>query len=152
MNIQILTTKEKKTIQSQLKNQFGISELPDKIIQIGKERIRLLTADFTAKELEKLSAITYIEGIGLYIAKEENDGIRLSIEGTQILKDQISKNIFSLNDQQAKEWLSGADLQINTGKKGIFIIEYKGDFLGCGKISENKISNFIPKGRRIKLQ
>ena len=151
MNIDFLNSNEKKEIETQLQEQFGVQKLPDRIIQIGKERLRLFTGDFTEKELEKLSDITHIEGIGLYIARQENDGIRLSIEGTQILSSQIKKNIFELNDLQSKEWLSGADLQIKTGKKGIFIIKYQNDFLGSGKISEQKISNFIPKGRRIKL-
>ena len=150
MSFHILNSKEKKEIEIQLQKQFGIQKLPDKIIQIGKERLRLFTGDFTEKELEKLSKITHIEGIGLYIAKQENDGIRLSIEGAQILKSQIKENIFELNDSQLKEWLSGTDLQIKTGKKGIFIIKYQNDFLGSGKISEQKISNFMPKRRRIK--
>ena len=151
MNIDFLNSKEKKEIETQLQEQVGVQKLPDRIIQIGKERLRLFTGDFTEKELEKFSDITHIEGIGLYIARQENDGIRLSIEGTQILSSQIKKNIFELNDLQSKEWLSGADLQIKTGKKGIFIIKYQNNFLGSGKISEQKISNFIPKGRRIKL-
>lgn len=150
MPIHILNSKEKKEIESQLQEQFGIQKLPDRILQIGKERLRLFTGNFTEKEMEKLSKITHIEGIGLYIARQENDGIRLSIEGAQILKNQIKKNIFELNDLQLKEWLSGADLQMKTGKRGIFIIKYQNDFLGSGKISEQKISNFIPKSRRIK--
>jgi NOL1/NOP2/fmu family ribosome biogenesis protein len=36
--------------------------------------------------------------------------------------------------------------------KGIVAIRYKEDFLGCGKASESKISNFIPKSRRLKLK
>lgn len=152
MNIQILNQKERKEIEFQLENQFGVSKLPDKIIKTGKEKLRFFTGNFEEKEIQNLNKITFIEGIGLYIAKEERGEIRLTIEGANLLKDQIKKNIFELNDEQIKIWTSGQDLQIKTGKKGIFAIKYKNDFFGCGKISENKISNFIPKGRRIKSQ
>ena len=46
----------------------------------------------------------------------------------------------------------GQELSITTDKKGFFIMRYKNDFLGTGKISQNKISNFIPKGRRLKYR
>jgi len=150
MTIYFLNSKEKKEIECKLLEQFGISKLPDIIVQIGKERLRLFTGDFTEKELEKLSRITHIEGIGLYIARQENDEIRLSIEGSQLLSSQITKNIFELNELQLKQWMQGADLQIQNQERGIFIISYNNDFLGSGKLSEQKISNFIPKGRRIK--
>ncbi|MEK6880044.1 MAG: hypothetical protein AABY22_10570 [Nanoarchaeota archaeon] len=150
MILHFLTKTEKEKTELKLKDQFGISKLPDKILQTGKEKIRIFTGSFSEKEIEKLSKTTHIEGIGLYIAKEENNQLRISIEGTHLLKDQIKRNIFELNEQQKEEWLQGQDLQIHTGKKGVFIMEYNGDFIGSGKISEEKISNFIPKGRRIK--
>jgi len=31
-------------------------------------------------------------------------------------------------------------------------MKFKDDFLGTGKISESKISNFVPKGRRLKYK
>jgi len=48
--------------------------------------------------------------------------------------------------------MQGSELQITTGKKGYIIIKYKNDFLGTGKASENKITNFIPKNRRLKYK
>jgi len=46
--------------------------------------------------------------------------------------------------------MKGQDLQIKTGKRGFFVMKYKDDFLGCGKASQEKIGNFIPKSRRLK--
>lgn len=151
MTIKVLSKEELRQMQHKLNEQFGITQVPQQIIQIGKERIRLYTGDLTNSEIQNLSKITHIEGIGLYIAKEEREELRLSIEGTQILGIQATKNIFHLNDEQLKTWMEGADLQIQTGLKGIFIMKYKDYYIGCSKISENKISNFIPKGRRIKV-
>ena len=31
-------------------------------------------------------------------------------------------------------------------------MKFKNDILGTGKISENKISNFVPKSRRLKFK
>jgi NOL1/NOP2/fmu family ribosome biogenesis protein len=76
----------------------------------------------------------------------------LSIEGTQLLKDQITKNIFELDEKQAEQWMMGQELNLTTGKKGFYIIKFKDDLLGTGKISENKISNFVPKSRRLKYK
>ena len=150
MIIHILNSQEKKEIEGKLFDQFGIQKLPQTLIRTGKERIKLFTGDITTRELEILGRITHIEGIGLYIMKEESGDIRLSIEGSQIFSDQIKKNIFQLNEQQLKEWMQGADLQMQNDERGTFIIKYKDDFIGSGKKSAEKISNFIPKGRRIR--
>ena len=78
------------------------------------------------------------------------DEIRLSIEGTQIFKEQIRKNIFEINEEQLNDWMFGRELNIKTGLRGIIAIKHQNDFLGCGKASENKIGNFIPKSRRLR--
>ena len=67
-----------------------------------------------------------------------------------MLKNQIKKNIFNLNEEQAKEWLKGKDLIMKTGKKGFLAMKCNNDFVGTGKASEEKIGNFIPKSRRLK--
>jgi len=143
-----LNQQEKQKILKQVNEQFGIKKIPDNIIRTGKERIVLFSGDL--KLLEKLEKISRVEGIGNYIAKEQMDKIRLSIEGTHIFKNQITKNIFELNKEQLKDWMHGNELNIKTNKKGFLVMKYKDDFLGCGKASENKITNFIPKNRRLK--
>ena len=44
----------------------------------------------------------------------------------------------------------GQELNIKSGKKDFLVMKYEDNFLGCGKASEEKISNFIPKMRRLK--
>ena len=46
----------------------------------------------------------------------------------------------------------GQELNINSGKKGLLVMKHGEDFLGCGKASEEKIGNFIPKSRRLKYK
>ena len=38
---------------------------------------------------------------------------------------------------------------LDTKEKGFVILKYENDFLGTGKVKENKILNFVPKTRRI---
>jgi NOL1/NOP2/fmu family ribosome biogenesis protein len=75
------------------------------------------------------------------------------MEGTQLLKEQITRNIFEIeNEKDLEIWMHGSELNIKTGMSGFIVIKYKNDFLGCGKASENKIGNFIPKSRRLKVR
>jgi len=50
------------------------------------------------------------------------------------------------------EWMYGSELLINTGYRQFIILRYNGNLLGCGKASEQKVSNFIPKSRRLKFK
>ena len=152
--IKVLNKNEKEKFVRQLNEQFWIKEIEGNIARFGKERIILYSAEISEKEIQTLDRFARVEGVGVYFAKfdEKTNDIRLSIEGTQLLKNQITKNIFELDEKQAEEWMMGQDLNIATGKKGFFIIKFKEDLLGTGKISENKISNFIPKSRRLKYK
>ncbi|MEK6824212.1 MAG: hypothetical protein AABY06_04215, partial [Nanoarchaeota archaeon] len=132
--------------------QFGIKEIPGKLIKIGKEKIFLFNGNFSDEQIKNLEKIAFIEKVGIYIGAIffPTGEIRLSIEGTQIFKDQIIKNIFELNSEQIDNWMQGEELNIQTGLRGIIVIKHKNNFLGCGKASENKIGNFIPKSRRLR--
>ena len=150
--IHILSNNETNEILSKLNVQFGIKEIPGKLIKIGKERIFLFQGDFSDEQIKNLEKITFIEKMGIYIGAIflPTDEIRLSIEGTQIFKNQITKNIFEINDEQLENWMQGEELNLKTGLKGMIAIKYKNNFLGCGKASEIKIGNFIPKSRRLR--
>jgi len=150
MTIQILTKKERKEILEKLEDQYGIEKIQGILILVGKERIFLYQGNMNGEEIRNLEQTICIERIGTYIAKIQEDKIRLSIEGSQILKDSITKNIFDLNEEQATEWMMGRELGISSGKIDYLIMRYKNDFLGTGKASQNKITNFIPKNRRLK--
>ena len=150
--IHILSNQETKEILSKLNEQFGIQKIPGRLIKIGKERIFLFNGDFSDEQIKNLEKIVFIEKIGIYVGAIflPTDEIRLSIEGTQIFKDQITKNLFEINEEKFGNWMQGEELNIKTGLRGIIVIKYKNNFLGCGKASENKIGNFIPKSRRLR--
>ncbi len=148
----VLNDKEKEKIVKKLNEQFGITEVHGKIVMRGKERLFLYSGNLDDKEMEKLESLVFIERAGIYFAKieEPNEDIRLSIEGTQILGNQIKKNIFEIPENLVDDWMKGHELNVQSGMKGFVVMKFKDEFLGTGKASENKIGNFIPKNRRLK--
>lgn len=148
--LKILNENEKQEIVNKLNKQFGIKKVPGLILRKGAERLFLFKGSFNGKQIKKLKDAIPVDKVGIYFAKIIKNEIRLSIEGVYLLKDEIKENIFQLTKQQAEKWIKGQELNIKPGKKGFLVIKYKDDFLGCGKASENKITNFMPKSRRLK--
>jgi len=151
MRLKILNQNEKNQIENQLKKQFGIKEIPGMLVKRGEDRIFIFQGNFNENAIRRMeNARIPLERVGIYFARKINDQLRLSIEGVHILKDQITENIYELDEKLAEEWMMGQDLQIETGKRALLIMKYKEDFLGCGKASETKIGNYVPKSRRLK--
>ncbi len=148
--LKILNKNQKTEIKNKLNKQFGINEIQGIIVKRGAERLFFFQGSFDKKQIKKLESTVPIERVGVYFGKIQVDEMRLSIEGVHLLKNQIKKNIFELDKKQTEQWMKGQELNIKTGKKRFLIMKYKDDFLGCGKASAEKISNFIPKSRRLK--
>ena len=85
----------------------------------------------------------------MYVAREHEGGIRLTIDGVHFFKDSIIKNIIELSEEHMKQWMSGENLEIAAGK-GFAILKHGDDLLGCGKSSGSVILNSVPKERRVK--
>jgi len=147
--MEIIRTPEKRKILEQLNKQFGIAKLPYLLLKFGKEKIRIFSGSLSSPELSTLDKNLRIENAGLYFAKRQEDGLRLSIDAIHLLKEQITKNILELNNEQTEEWFKGRDLQIKSDN-AFKILNNNEDFIGCGKSTGEKITNFVPKERRIK--
>lgn len=148
MNLKFIKSSEKKKFLQELKEQFGITKLPYLLMESGKEKIRAYSGSLSKEELRELSNALYIEGIGIYLIKKESP-IRLSFDAPHILKDQISKNVLEITEEDYQNWIRGNDLDIQK-PRGTYIISYNGDFVGLGKSNEERIINHVPKDRRIK--
>ena len=149
-SLKIFTSKEKEKLVEQLSKQFGIKKVDGMISMRGRERLFLFQGILNEKQIHEIESTIPIERVGIYFGKDINGQIRLSIEGVHILKNQITKNIFELNEEQLDLWMKGNELNIKSGKNGFVIMKYQDNFLGTGKASEEKITNFIPKNRRLK--
>ena len=151
MKFEIINRREKDEIISQLNKQFGISSLPFLLIRQGKEKIRAYSGSLSCDELSILGENINIDTLGIYLLNQESSGeFRLSHDAVSTLQSQITKNIIELNDAQANEWLRGHDLIIKTDLKGIVVLKCKQYMIGCGKSSGERVTNFVPKERRIR--
>lgn len=149
MNLNFIKSPEKRRIIEQLKEQFGISKLHYLLTESGKEKIRAFSGHLSKEEIKKLSYLTNIEAIGVYLLKKEDNFLRLSLDAIHLLSKQISRNTIEINENQLKDWLRGYDLNIKV-PSGIVIIKHNNDFIGSGKSNGQKIFNYVPKDRRLK--
>ncbi len=84
---------------------------------------------------------------GMYFGTLDKNGFRLSIEGCFLVGRFAKRNIFEVDDEKAKLWMSGKDIECNL--KGYVIVKWRKFFLGCGKANGKILRNFVPKNRRI---
>ncbi|MBT4376610.1 hypothetical protein HOD29_04515 [archaeon] len=148
--IKIFNAKETRKVLRALNQQFGIEEIPGQLIRKGEEKLFLFQGNLDKETIKALEEFTPIERAGVYVAKEVGDVLRLSIEGSQIFKDQITKNVVELTEEEKETWMMGYEVEKKTGLRDFVIIKYKDEMLGTGRASEEKITNFIPKSRRLK--
>ena len=147
-NLKILNKKQTKEILSLIKKQWGADFKEDyAFLKNEKGKVYLINKDISKINLEKIR----INCLGLYFAKIITNEIRLSIEGSQLIGPLAKKNILELNEKQAKEWMSGNDLEIKGKHSGFLLIKHKTDFLGTGKCRDEKVFNYVGKARRINI-
>ncbi|WP_297417625.1 hypothetical protein [Thermococcus sp.] len=85
---------------------------------------------------------------GIYFARIESDGIRLSIEGSFLVGPKATKNVVELDDERARHYLAGKSVEINESLHGWMIVKWRSYFLGSAKAREGKLINYVPKERR----
>ena len=144
-NYKILNKKEIKEILKQIEEQWGADlDLEYGFIQNNKTKISIINRDIGSIDLEKLR----INSIGMYFCELER-GIRLSIEGSQLVGPKATKNVLEVSKEDAKLWLLGEDLPSDGEFEGFVIIKSEDDYFGSGKSSKGKILNYVGKERRI---
>ena len=146
-HMHFLSQKEIKGILQQLEQQFGFHEkLPYVFAKSEKNKIYIINEDIKNLDRNHIR----INSIGMYFGELLDDGIRLSIEGAQMIGPRARLSIALLDDREMQEWLRGEDIPNRFDLRGYILIKNKDDFLGCGKATENKILNYVPKTRRIR--
>ncbi len=150
----ILNSREKKGIRKELEEQFGINTLPDKtFFCLNKKEVYIVNKeafDINQKELHIVSS-------GLHFGTFTNNGFYLSLEGTLLLGPQATRNVIHVTTKERDEWLKGQDIEkkdvkkeITKTKNSFVLLKCNEDFLGSGKIKNNKIINSIEKNRQLK--
>ena len=143
--LKFLNRKETKEIMELIEKQWGAKlKLDYAFLKNSKNRIFIVNKEINKIDLERLR----INSIGTYFCDLEN-GIRLSIEGSQIIGPKATKNIAEINESQVKQWLKGEDLEVNEKFDGFVVIKNNDDFLGTGKYRNGQILNYVNKSRRV---
>ncbi len=144
-NLRVMNSKEKKNILKLLYDQFGFQSAMEYEFLINtRNKIFILSRDFAKIETRELR----INSLGLYFGEIYNGELRLSIEGSQIIGKLSKKNILELSDEDARRWMGGEDFEVREKMSGFVIIKNNDDFLGCGKLANGKLYNYVPKERR----
>jgi NOL1/NOP2/fmu family ribosome biogenesis protein len=147
MNPRFIKSSQKREIESQLNENFGIEKLNYLLVESGKEKIRAFSTHLSKDEIDELCQIINVETIGAYLLKQEPPIIRLSFDACHILSNQIEKGVIELDENQAEEWMLGKDIPLKA-EKGVFVVKHKEYFLGCGKSNSQVLFNHVPKDRR----
>ncbi|MEK6811597.1 MAG: hypothetical protein AABX96_03750 [Nanoarchaeota archaeon] len=149
MKVEFYNSKQRKELLERLNKQFGVTSVPKILFETGKERIRGFSGDLTIDELYALEGLANIEFIGLYLFKQDMEFIRLGFDGALFFKEQFSKNVVNLTDEQVDGWMNGHNLDVVL-EKGMYIVRHGSDVFGCGFSDGKGLINFVPRERRIR--
>jgi NOL1/NOP2/fmu family ribosome biogenesis protein len=146
-NGKFLNAKERKEIARVLKEQFGAEfKAEDVLLKTNKDKLYVVNEDISEIDFENLR----VDKIGLYLGGLQADGFRLSIEGSEIIGPLASRNVIEVSYDDMLEWMRGKDLAYSGDEENaLVIIKHKEYWLGCGKLRDGRILNFVPKTRRI---
>ena len=148
MNLKILNSNEKKKLLDEIKKQYNIKKLDLDYIFLrnNDNKIFILSKDFAKLDVKNIR----INSLGLYFAKLHPDGIRLSIEGSQLIGPLAKNNIINIDDNEIKLWIRGNDLTTDKKFDSYVIIKHNNDYFGSGIYKDGKIRNMISKDRLIR--
>src|SRR3989338_2385764 len=143
--LKILNNKEIKEIYRLVEKQWGAKiKLDYGFLKNNKNRIFVVNKDISKIDFSKLR----LNSVGMYFCEIDSRGIRLSIEGSQIIGPKAAKNIVELDEEETRKWLKGEDLEKNCENcSGFVILNHKDDFLGAGKYANGRILNYVGKTR-----
>lgn len=145
--LHIMNTRDIRQIKTLLKEQWDFdAKLDYGFLKSSKDKIYIINKDISKIDLSKLR----IDSLGMYLGQLTDKGLRLSIEGSQIIGPHAKKNVLELDKKQTEDWFKGYDLDIKHDS-GFYILKHNNDFVGCGKSTKEKILNFVPKIRRTKI-
>ncbi len=142
---------QKEEIFSYLEERFGLKrELFDgfEFLEESKGRVFMAT-----KEAAYMAKVVTPVTLGLLFCRI-NGSIKISGNITQLFGKHATKSIVQLTEDQAKKFIEGEDLKIESPDcgNGYVIVKYKDYSLGVGLLKEGEIKNMLPKAKRIKIE
>ncbi|MBI2448701.1 hypothetical protein HYV49_00200 [Candidatus Pacearchaeota archaeon] len=146
--MEILSIKKTQEITRILKDIYGL-ELGGIFLLSGSNKIRYFEGDIDIKSINNLFKNINVESVGIYFGKLFNGEIRLSFDSANLFKDRIMKNIIEISKEEMDLWFKGNSLH-KDAKDGFYIIKHGKDIIGCAKLSNSTIYNYVPKEKRFR--
>lgn len=144
---QFLNSKETKLLKKVLITQYDYEgDFDYALYKSEKNRVYTITKDLSRINYE----IFRINQTGVYFCEAKDDGLRLSIEGSQIIGPHAKKNVIELDAPTARLWLKGQDIDYEGSSPNFVIIKSGTDYMGSAKHKNNILLNHVPKERRIR--
>jgi len=148
MNFKILNARDIRGILALIESQWDAKIKLDFVFLTDKnDKLYIINKEFVDLNLDKMR----IQSIGLYFGTILNGELRLSIEGSQIVGPKAKKNVIDMTDEQVKAWLKGEDIKAENKENVFVILKHNSDFIGTGKFRDDRVLNFVPKERRLKV-
>ena len=150
--LKILNSKEIKKIKELVIAEFGAFLKEEyAYLQNEKDKVYLINREIAKVNLNNLK----IDKIGLYFAEVQENQVRLSKEGAQLLIHEAEKNQgniknkVELTKEEVKNYFHGHDLARDLGENSqLVILQYQNNTIGCTRYKERRILNFLPKLNR----
>ncbi|NOZ81615.1 MAG: hypothetical protein GXO63_00480 [Candidatus Micrarchaeota archaeon] len=145
--MKVLHGRKRKAVIDYLNSLFGIpvEELEKYVYLASGEKI-WITGKIEKVDIQRLEA----ETVGLGILRRANP-FKPTTAGVQFFAKFIKKSVVDVNDEELERLLKGFDIPNRFGASGYVVFRYRGDIIGVGRASVEKIKNMIPKSRRIPL-
>lgn len=148
--MKFIKSREKKKILKELEEIYGVEELNYLLIETGKQKLRGFSGSLSKEEILELSEMARIEIIGMYLISRKDKDLRLSFDAVSLFRKQISKKVFEIDKENFEKWIRGFDLEVSC-EKGIVVLRFGGNLVGVGKSNGEKIFNYVPKERKLKI-
>jgi len=113
----------------------------------GEGRVRACTSE----TLQVVDSLKKVLAAGVYVAKWKYWGVILSVEGSQLLREENTINTVELDGEMARKWMMGAPVPLRdwNGQK-IVVGRYRGFMLGSAIVGRDGVAYpQIPKWRRL---
>src|SRR3989339_1417671 len=112
-HMHVLNSKEMKKLLASIREQFGEFKTEGyAFFRNNEDKVFILSRKFADLD----DSLLRINNLGLYFCKEEKDGIRLSIEGAQLVNPKL--NVIDMSKEQMYAWMRGEDIEVgDDGRK-----------------------------------
>ncbi|MFX1532715.1 MAG: hypothetical protein ACFFDI_00625 [Promethearchaeota archaeon] len=142
---------DRQKLLQELETIYGISpdvfNMYEFVVRGKRQKIWVVTSTVKKFRVFDLKPVYY----GMYFAKKDKTGLRLTMNGAQVFGHAATKNIVDLNKHQYLNYLSGEKItDIDPENlQGYVLLRYKSRIFACGKASKEGILNYVPKSRQL---